>query len=544
MDDLLRAKLALEDDLAAKLWRILKRYVRERVQVRHMGTFRALAWIGALEDALAVHYARVSLICTGRPCPAKPTLADAALSFSHMERMRQRAKEQAVLIIRGIDKLVADYDAAESRKEALQTKGWTKKLQDKAKAILGKVWSKLRGIANANTNPPAEDARMEDVRQRAGNRQLMKRWSTMRDDRVRDWHDAAEGQLRPVNDAFVVGGEQLAFPGDASMGASLRNLINCFPASTKVSGDVAAATRHWFDGELVEVTTSTGKQLAGTPNHPILTDGGWVGLGRLHEGSNVVCRVGGDFDAIGFPRSTHNVNDVQPGIEQVFDALSRFGVGMWVDRLAVNFHGDRPAHQVDVVRANGVLGFGEDSAFLQELRKLGLAGTFLDLGEGLPYRLARLLKIGGHATPAGGIGGTSDSLALSLGCSAKSEQIGFTSSARGNSCASQAPPNISAAFAKLLGNGENGIAIGKEPDNFGGCVESIVAVRRFGFSGHVYNLETLTGTYLCNGIVAHNCRCSCIWTARNHDGTFEDLGATVRARMNIDEQGRRRWTHN
>ena len=227
MDDLLRAKLALEDELIAKLWRILQRYVRERVQARHMGTFRALAWVGAIEDVLSGHYARVALICTGRKCPARPTLADAALSFGHMERMRQNAKHQAVLIIRGVDRLVADYDAAEARKQTMERKGWTKKLQDKAKAILGKVWGKLRSIANANTNPPAEDARMEDVRQRAGNRQLMKRWSTMRDDRVRDWHHDAEGQSRPVNDAFSVGGEQLMFPGDQSLGASLRNLVNC-----------------------------------------------------------------------------------------------------------------------------------------------------------------------------------------------------------------------------------------------------------------------------------------------------------------------------
>lgn len=227
-DALLRAKLALEDELIAKLWKALRRYVNERVRVKHMGTFRAVAWTRHMEGLLEGHYARVALICTGRDCPAKPTLAEAALSIPHLERMKNRARKQADLILRGVDRLCHAADQPEvPQAKALETKGIAKRFTDKAKEVLGKVWGKLRGIANNNTNPPAEEARMEDVRRRAGNRQLMKRWSTMQDNRVRDWHEAAESQTRPVNDAFSVGGEQLMFPGDDSLGASLRNLINC-----------------------------------------------------------------------------------------------------------------------------------------------------------------------------------------------------------------------------------------------------------------------------------------------------------------------------
>ena len=58
---------------------------------------------------------------------------------------------------------------------------------------------------------------------------------------------------------------QYFMPGDR-MGCT------CFPAGTLVSGPAAlGASARWYEGELVEIVTAAGHQLAGTPNHPILT---------------------------------------------------------------------------------------------------------------------------------------------------------------------------------------------------------------------------------------------------------------------------------
>lgn len=61
-----------------------------------------------------------------------------------------------------------------------------------------------------------------------------KKWLTSRDARVRRPtksspfdHAAAEGQTVPVDQPFIVSGEQLMYPGDGSMGASIGSLINC-----------------------------------------------------------------------------------------------------------------------------------------------------------------------------------------------------------------------------------------------------------------------------------------------------------------------------
>lgn len=56
---------------------------------------------------------------------------------------------------------------------------------------------------------------------------MWKRWSATGDERTRDEHLAADGQEVPNNEPFTVGGEQMMYPGDISLGASGWNTINC-----------------------------------------------------------------------------------------------------------------------------------------------------------------------------------------------------------------------------------------------------------------------------------------------------------------------------
>lgn len=54
-----------------------------------------------------------------------------------------------------------------------------------------------------------------------------KRWIATHDSRTRDEHLEADGQIVENNKPFVVGGEELMFPGDKSLGASGWNRYNC-----------------------------------------------------------------------------------------------------------------------------------------------------------------------------------------------------------------------------------------------------------------------------------------------------------------------------
>jgi uncharacterized protein with gpF-like domain len=56
---------------------------------------------------------------------------------------------------------------------------------------------------------------------------LNKVWLSTQDDRTRDSHIEANKQKQEIEDPFIVGGSQLLFPGDPSLGATARQLINC-----------------------------------------------------------------------------------------------------------------------------------------------------------------------------------------------------------------------------------------------------------------------------------------------------------------------------
>jgi Phage Mu protein F like protein len=52
-------------------------------------------------------------------------------------------------------------------------------------------------------------------------------WLTAGDHRVRESHRRANGQRRPLGEPFMVGGEQMLYPGDPSFGASAEQTIMC-----------------------------------------------------------------------------------------------------------------------------------------------------------------------------------------------------------------------------------------------------------------------------------------------------------------------------
>ncbi len=56
---------------------------------------------------------------------------------------------------------------------------------------------------------------------------MEKEWLSLRDDRVRDDHAEANGQRQPLDEPFLVGGDELMYPGDESLGAGADEIINC-----------------------------------------------------------------------------------------------------------------------------------------------------------------------------------------------------------------------------------------------------------------------------------------------------------------------------
>lgn len=81
--------------------------------------------------------------------------------------------------------------------------------------------------------------------------ELEREWVATLDNRTRHYHAKADGQTAAVDKPFIVGGEEIMFPGDTSSGASGWNIYNCRCRTIgKVKGvDMSDAKRRVRDPE-------------------------------------------------------------------------------------------------------------------------------------------------------------------------------------------------------------------------------------------------------------------------------------------------------
>lgn len=427
-----------------------------------------------------------------------------------------------------------------------------RRLYDGFKGLRAEVISRSETSSSVNGG---KQAQADEIEERLGLK-LMKTWVSVQDERTRESHVAADGQTVPNGDQFQIGSAFLDQPGDP-MGPP-EEIIQCFPGETLVIAEgVKKAFRRWYDGDLVEITTSAGHKLAGTPNHPILTGRGWQVLGALNEGDSVICCGLGQFsdvEAIAHP----DVKDVPAPIREVYDALAEVSFSAKrVTGANVDFHGDGSDGQVDIVFAE------------RELRDVGVPSgvqpssekvfPISDLGEGLGLGCGH--PLGGLIAPGDAKrsrmasrdltraslsvhGGPLQTFCLALAAPWNASNLEQS----GNDISGNAEIKCDSVLghATLVEHGDvpsiglgvcsaqqphggDGVSSLAEPlygledprrgdaENAGDFVtslpfpvegQSIVGIRRVKFSGHVYNLELDQGLYIANGIVSHNCRCT------------------------------------
>lgn len=131
----------------------------------------------------------------------------------------------------------------------------------------------------------------------------------------------------------------------------------CLPGEAMVDGAHATAVyRRWYSGQMVTVKTVGGREFTGTPNHPVLTPNGWTGLGQLLDGDHLICDSR-SVQTTGAPGNQHVEARPIP-ISQVFDAAQAIGVSRRERTAQPDFHGDGPEGYVDVLGTFGVLTLG------------------------------------------------------------------------------------------------------------------------------------------------------------------------------------------
>jgi hypothetical protein len=291
-----------------------------------------------------------------------------------------------------------------------------------------------------------------------------KRSETVHDERVcvKCAQNERDGWIG-VNDQFS-GSETMDVP----------HHINCLPGDSLVTpcGEVLAASKRWYDGNLLVIRTTGGKQLSCTVNHPILSDHGLVPARFLDKGSRVVYSSISQWIPSG-------MNEDHQGVPVEFSKMTdsfRRSRGVFATEVPTSpshFHGDGKGSEVSVVWTNRLLRYRGNTSCQKQIVKLLLKCA----------TESSILSVDGmhHFCVAG---------VSSLLVASDLDPLSFKTINDGVSTDSK---KLAEAIYRL--------ALSVRFDNVSDVLISE-------FHGYVYNMETATNIYNSNGIINGNCRCS------------------------------------
>lgn len=277
---------------------------------------------------------------------------------------------------------------------------------------------------------------------------------------------------------------------------------NCVLPGQYAQGRIIGASKAFYCGQAIEFTTASGARLSVTPNHPILTEQGFIPANSISEGDEFVRYLGSTKRR---STATNYKYKAPTLIEKVFSTLAKRGSLVRLNPTGIEFHGDAKffAGDIEIVNtARELLGYSPLEAE-QFARERGFIGRDMQL-------------IGKSSLRAFG-----------------TDRYGVGLSSPGGPCLAELPLNRSGfAFHALpldpllLGGGADACAMfNKMPgdsatgdteffreliDRLSGYVatDEVVDVRYLDYAGHVYDLQTMDGYFYSNGIIIHNCRCS------------------------------------
>ena len=361
---------------------------------------------------------------------------------------------------------------------------------------------------------------------------------------------------------------------------------NSFHPQQEVSGQAYLGLKARYSGVMVEAVGKSGGRFTVTANHPVLTTDGWMNANDLGEGVQLLC-YRGKVDNCSAATSA-NKNNPPSKIEQVFDTLSLRGRAS-IPSAALDLNGDEVFLQgdVDIVSADGQLVDRIQAEFFQTIQQLLLVLSL----QKHPILSSLRQKLGIPRFPRRGMitpirKGFFSVMTDERGYSVRFDPVSLEMSRQSLAaysilCGKLSKRNAAkialdkivlnnpfiernaAGFSSSPFSGADGVVFGFGPlrdsrlsdvfiggfhvnpnasrdlgEAHAGLIQTdeIVNLRRFDYSGHVYDLQTKTGLIITHGGAndAHyflsNCRCTLVrltpeqaWLrSRNNTGLFQD----------------------
>jgi hypothetical protein len=183
-----------------------------------------------LRMTLVDHFAQTAADMLGTQIGPGATLEDVLPGRAFF--WSEEARKQAAMLLASVDR---DVDALRTRMDAKSSNLFKPSPTIGTRftvvwnALLNRFKARTKSASNLLTNGIAEEARAEAYKQVAGARPIYKLWVSQEDDRVRPSHVAMHGTMARIDENFRVGdgGWLMKQPGDATLGAPLKERINC-----------------------------------------------------------------------------------------------------------------------------------------------------------------------------------------------------------------------------------------------------------------------------------------------------------------------------
>lgn len=339
-------------------------------------------------------------------------------------------------------------------------------------------------------------------------RYITKTWHSAGDHRVRLTHQMLNGTRVPFATKFTSeSGAKLAYPGDPTAPAAER--INCFVPETPIlrAGLKGVITRH-YSGIVVKLLLAKDISVTVTPNHPVLTQRGWIAASQLLQDDKLVyCSTG-----VGAGIQP-DVDHGYASAESLCNLAQLSGTVYRPVSAAVNLHGEIPQSQVEVISLPRSLGGKVETSISELLSNLSLHDTDVAHGLLLYRRLTCQRSIRIATLAANAVSNLRACLSV-LKCGvAIAQRVSLRAVSLFQTQVLETGFNFKAPDAQFFGHGQNGFAAGMQRANAIKQVQPLLkpitplGIEIVHYDGPVYNFETESGLIVANGLVTHNCRC-------------------------------------
>jgi SPP1 gp7 family putative phage head morphogenesis protein len=228
------------------------------------------------------------------------------------------------------------------------------------KSVFGKLDNRVKLIAKNETlsiNAALAKKRAENV----GITEAI--WRTSKDERVRDCHQARDGKKYELSKGLFSSCDgKTIYPGQE---------VNCFKGDSHLNHTTMSNYffRRWYAGKLAVLAFNDGSVLETTPNHPIMTERGWVSAQDIKMGENVVKISNESIYGI-----KDNTNCFIPTFEQIFNSFVECGVPTVISPSANGkFHGDISDGKIDIISTDSLLIDKINSQIIEKINSLNLS---------------------------------------------------------------------------------------------------------------------------------------------------------------------------